>query len=424
MKIAKDILKSQLFRIGSLNSASVVIKICIGLITSKIIAVFVGPGGMALVGNLRNFIASVETVSTLGLQNGVVKYVAENEKNDAELHKILSTVFIGLGCVALILSGVLFLFSGFWSDVVFGSEFEYAFVFKALAIALPWYACSIIMISVINGLSRFRQVIYITIWGNVIGLVVSAVLIWKLQTLGALLSIIIAPSLLFFVAWYFITKEFRFANYVSFSGFSSDVLKNMGSYALMAFVSSVILPLVFLSIRNNVIEKIGAEQAGFWEAISRISLYYMMFVSTILVVYFLPKLVQAKSDLETKGIFYSYYKSIIPVFIAALVVLFFVRDFVIQILFTSEFSPVSGLFLWQLLGDVLKALSLILGYNLIAKKKTGFFIFSEIASMSVMFFASSYFILDYGIEGVVMAHFVTYLVYLLILAIYLRKSLF
>ena len=42
-----------------LNSASVVLRIGVGFITSKFIAVFVGPSGMALVANFRNFVFKI-----------------------------------------------------------------------------------------------------------------------------------------------------------------------------------------------------------------------------------------------------------------------------------------------------------------------------------------------------------------------------
>jgi PST family polysaccharide transporter len=64
----------------------------------------------------------------------------------------------------------------------------------------------------------------------------------------------------------------------------------------MAFVSSVIGPIVFLAIRNYVIQTIGLQEAGYWEAISRISSYYLLFATTILSIYFLPKLSLAKND--------------------------------------------------------------------------------------------------------------------------------
>lgn len=424
MKIVRDIVKSSLFGVTSLNSIGVLLKIGIGLITSKIIAVFVGPSGMALVGNLRNFLSSLETISTFGIQNGVVKYVAENEKDENQLRKILSTVFISLVLMAIALGCILFFLADYWNQSIFGSEFKYAFIFKALAIALPWYAASVILISVINGLSRFKEVIYITIAGNVIGLLVSVAMILQWQTFGALLAIIISPSLVFFVAFYFLNRQLHFFRFIRSKDFSFGVIRNMSEFILMALVSSVVSPLVYLAIRNSVIVQIGIQEAGYWEAMSRISTYYLMFITTILVVYFLPKLVHAKSDIETKSVILSYCKGIMPVFVLGLTVLFFLREFVIQLLFTQEFAGVSDLFAWQLGGDILKGFSLILGYNLVAKKHTVAFIVTEILSASTLFILTQLLLPLYGIEGVVMAHFGSYVLYLMALLIYFRKIIF
>ncbi|UOK41242.1 MULTISPECIES: O-antigen translocase [Flavobacterium] len=400
------------------------IKIAIGLITSKVIAIFIGPSGMALVGNLRNFFSGVETVSVLGFQNGTVKYVAENERNESELKKIISTALITLFSLAIIISISLFALSSYWNLKIFGSNNQYGFVFKALAIALPWHAANFIFVAIINGLRKFEKVIYISIFGNIISLIITVVLIVYLKTYGALLAVVISPSLLFFVSYYYINTEFPVLKYLSIRHFDFVILKDLMSYTLMALVSGVLGPFVFLAIRNHVIENLGVEHAGYWEAVSRISTYYMMFLTTLVTLYFLPKLILTTNDKETKAVFYSYFKNIIPLFVLALLCIFFVRDLIIRILFSPEFFSVSDLFFWQLIGDVFKALSLILGYLLLAKKMTRLFIVSELLSFTVQYFLSVYLMKQYHIEGVVMAYFITYLVYFLFLSICLRDKLF
>jgi O-antigen/teichoic acid export membrane protein len=420
----KKITQTNLFKITSLNSLSVLLKIGIGLVTSKLLAVFVGPAGMALVGNLRNFSSSLESISTLGFQNGIVKYVAESKDDKHQLQKTISTVFISLLAVAVFLSGILYFFAAFWNMQIFGINFEYEIVFKATALALPWFAISIFLLSVINGLGKFKEVIWINIIGNAVGLLVSIVMIVQYKTLGALLSIVISPALLFFATYYFISKEFNFLKTIHYNYFDFQVIKNLSSYSLMALVSSVFGPLVFLTIRNNVIQVVGIEQAGFWETITRISTYYMLFVTTILTVYFLPKLSAAKDNLETKSIFWSFYRNILPIFIVGVIAIYFTRFFIIKLLFTNEFLPVTTLFFWQLFGDVLKVISLILGYQFFAKKMTFAFIISEILSLGVLYFSCQYLITFFGIQGIVMAQALDNFIYLLVLGIYFRKSLF
>lgn len=87
MEFLRCIARLPLFKITSLNSLSVLVKIGVGVVSSKVMAVFVGPSGLALVGNFRNFITSIEALSTLGLQNGVVKYVVDTKDDEAALKK-------------------------------------------------------------------------------------------------------------------------------------------------------------------------------------------------------------------------------------------------------------------------------------------------------------------------------------------------
>lgn len=403
---------------------SVLIKIGIGLITSKVIAIFVGPAGMALVGNMRNFMTSIESIGTLGLNGGIIKTVAENKDDSEKLSKILSTVLIAFLSVAIVLSMVLFFLSDYFNHKIFGEDYQYAFVFKALAVAIPFYTLSIFFLSVINGLGKFKNVIYINIIGNVIGLLVSVLLITRFQTMGALMSIVITPSLLFLATSYFINKELSILSLLRKNKFDFSIIKDLSSYSLMAFFSAIFGSFVYLSIRKNVIDTVGIQEAGYWESVARISSYYLMFVTTLIGVYYLPKLSTSKKTEETRAIFLNYFKSILPVFILGAIVIYFLRFFIIETLLTKEFIPMEGLFFWQLSGDVFKVASFILAYQFIAGKMTTAFIVSEVFSLSLMFGSSYYLTSLFGVEGVVIAYCLTYFIYFIILTFYFRKTIF
>ena len=424
MSFIKKITQTELFKISSLNSVSVLIKIGIGLIASKLLALFVGPTGMALVGNFRNFIATLESVSTLGFQSGIVKFIAEKKNDEESLKKIIATVFITLAGFAILLSGFLYFFASFWNEMLFGVHFKYAFVIQVLAVALPWYAISVFLLSILNGLEEFKKVIWLAIIGNIIGLLVSLILVVQYKTLGALLSSVISPALLFFATFYLVNKKISFFTIIRFYNYDFKIIKSLASYSLMVLVSSVFGSMVFLAIRNNIIRNVGLEQAGYLETMIRISSYYLLFISTLLGVYYLPKLVLANNNQDTKKVFWSYYKNILPPFCFALLILYVMRFFIIKLLFTSQFLPVASLFFWQLLGDVFKAAALILGYQFFAKKITLAFIVSELFSLALLYFSSNYLLTIYGIQGAVMAQAFDNFMYLLVLLFYFRKKIF
>jgi O-antigen/teichoic acid export membrane protein len=424
LQYLKKISSTPLFRISSLNSVSVLVRIAGGLVASKIIALFIGPAGLALVGNFRNFLTSIDNFSTLGFQNGIIKYVAENDKDEQKLRKIITTVFVTVLAAILLISTLLLLISGYWSRWIFSGTTEFAWVFKVLAFSLPWYTGNLIIMAVLNGLGKYKNIIFINIWGNSTGVLLSALLIWKLHMPGALLGLIVSPLLMFVISFYLLKKQMPGLLSLKLKAFDPDVLKGLFSYSLMSLFTAVLGPVVYLSIRNNLISNVGQDEAGFWEAINRISSFYLMFVSTLLTVYFLPNLAMAKDNSETRKVFRSYYKGVVPLFAIGLIVIFFMREFIVKLLFTSEFVPMTNLFFWQLLGDFLKVCTLILGYEFFAKKMTRAFIVFETLSFMLLYFASNYFIKLYGTEGAVMAHAFNYAVLLITFIIYFRKKLF
>lgn len=425
MERITDILKKPIVKIASLNGVSVVVRIMGGLITSKVMAEFIGAAGFAVIGSLRNFLTYAESFSTLGMQNGIIKYTAENEKDEQKLHSILATVFISLLGAIIIVSLALLALSEYLSQWVFQDYNKvYTWVFKVLAFSLPWYTGSLIFMAVLNGLGRYKQVIWLNISGNILGVLLSALLMWKFHTNGALLGLILFQALFFFISFYSIWRRFPGFTFLKLKHFDFSLLRGLLSYSLMTLVTVLSAPLIYMSIRSELVRKYSLETAGHWDAMSRLSSFYIMFASTMLTVYFLPKLSVAQTHAETKRIFLNYYKSMLPLFAVGLLVIYVLRKFIIRLLFKEEFMPMEELFLWQLLGDFLKVGSLILGFQFFAKKLTRAFIISEIISLIILYFSSMYFIELFGARGAVMGHAATYFLYWAVLAVYFRKQLF
>lgn len=423
MSVVKKIRSSELFRITSLNSISVLLKIGVGLITSKVLAIFVGPTGMALLGNLRNFLVSMENVASLGFQSGIVKYVAENEKDNEGLKKVISTLFCCLFLVTIVFGILLFVFAEYLNTFIFGKYYHFEYVFRLLAFVLPLHIGGLYMNAVINGLGKFKKVIYITIIGTFLSVLVTVILVFQYQIYGALISIIITPGLLFFVSLFFLLEDFSITTFFKPGLFDWNLLQNLSHYFLMALVSGIFGPLVLLLVRNHLIASVSINAAGYWEAMSRISSYYLLFLNTLITVYYYPKMVLAENDSETKEVIQGFYKHIVPVFGIGLIVVFVLKNILIQLLFTDDFKPVEMLFFWQLIGDFFKGASLILGMQFFAKKMTKTFIVTELISLTILLF-SSILLIDYlKTEGVVIAHAITYILYTCVLVVIFRKSL-
>ena len=192
----------------------------------------------------------------------------------------------------------------------------------------------------------------------------------------------------------------------------------------MAIFSAIILPIITLFIRNYIIDNVGIEDAGYWEAMNRISKYYLMFVSTLLSLYILPRFSEIDNIKDFRKEVFNFYKTIIPIFGIGLILIYFLRHFIVLIVLTDEFQPVEDLFFWQLLGDFVKVLSIVIAYQFLAKRMFWHYIITEAFSVVTLYFTSQYLIDEFGVVGANMAHFATYFLYYGIILMIFYSSLF
>lgn len=412
-----------LVRVASLNSTSVLIRIISGVLTTKAIAVFIGPEGMALIGNLRNLLSSIHSVSILGLYNGVVKYVSDFKNNIVELSKTISTAFY-LGFISTtIVSFFCYYNAETLNHWIFGA-YNYSYIFKVIALAVPFYSLNMFSFSIINGFSKYKILLVINIIGQILGLSITLILIWQNNIDGALLSVVITPSIIFLITLVAIINRKSLASQVKASNFSLSSIKKLSVFSLMALITAIILPLVTIIIRNYIIENIGMKEAGYWEGMNRISTYYLMFVNSLLALYILPRFSEINKIKEFRKEVFNFYKTLMPAFGLGLVLIYFLRPFIITLLFSNEFKAMEDLFFWYLLGDFVKVLSVVIAYQFLAKKMFWHYMITEVFLVTLIYFSSIYFIDLFGVRGATIAHFVTYSTYLGVILLIFGTPLF
>ncbi len=422
-KLKAHIANNLLLKITSFNSIAIFINVIVGVLTSKALAEFVGPKGMASVGNLRDFLKTIYALATFGIFSGVVKYTAEHKKDQAELQKVLSTALVVILVATLIVSVILYAGASYWNSLIFeGKEFSY--IFKILALVLPLYALNMFCLGIINGFEKYKKFIVVNIVGYLVNLVITVYLVWKYQLDGALVALSIVPSILLIVSLILLYKERVSLPKFKSKAFSKEYFKKYLSYTIMAAVSAFIFPIIYVFVRNHIIETIGENEAGYWEAMQRISNQYLIFVTSLLSLYVLPKLSENKTIQGFRSIVFSFYKTILPIFGIGLILIYFLRIYVIEFVYNEEFLATESLFIWQLLGDFFKVISLVIAYQLYAKKMLGHYLFVEIASLGLFYYLSIYLTNEVGIEGVVMAHCIRSFIALALLVLIFWKSLF
>ncbi|WP_296314220.1 O-antigen translocase [Winogradskyella sp. UBA3174] len=413
-----------LVKAARLNTANITIKIITGILISKFIAVYIGPYGMALIGNLRNFMSAIQSLAIAGLYKGVVKFISQCKNDALELSKTLSTVFYSGFFSSLILAFLCYYNAEFINDLIFSSNYNYTYIIKVLAIVLPFYALNMFIFSIMNGFSKHKILLIINIIGQVLGLLVTLVLIKQENIDGALIAIVITPALTLLITIVGILYRKNLVSFIKISNVSFSILNKLSPYMIMALVSSIALPIVTIIIRNYIIDEIGIKEAGYWEAINRVSNYYLMFINSLLALYILPRFTQINTKKAFRKEVFGFYKTIMPLFATLLLIIYLTRSLLVPFLFTEEFTPVEDLFGYQILGDFIRVLSMVIAYQFLAKKMFSHFIILEIFLFVIMYLSSIYLIDIFGLKGAVMGHCISYLMYFSIILLIFGSSLF
>ncbi|MEP3838943.1 MAG: O-antigen translocase [Algibacter sp.] len=424
-KLIQYINNKVLVKIASLQSASVFTRILGGILTSKAIAIFIGAEGLALIGNLRNFVSAFQTIATFGFYKGIVKYIAKFKEDSLNLSKTLSTSYY-MGFIATVMVSFFCYFEAEWiNDIIFPTYNDYAYVIRIFAIAIPFYSLNMFSFSIMNGFSKYKILIIINIIGQVLSVAIALLLIFQNKIDGALISVVIAESLIFLITLVGIINRKSLINHIKLSNVSYSLLKKLSPYSLMGLFTAVLMPFVTIAIRSYIIDNLGYKDAGFWEAMTRISDYYLMFVSSLIVLYLLPRFTEINGFKAFKKEVLSFYKTIIPIMLVGLLLIYVLRHFIVLVIFSEEFKPVEDLFFWQLLGDFVKILSIVIAYQFLAKKMFWHYILTEAFLVIILYTTSVYFIDLYDhVEGAVIAHFVSYLMYYGIILLIFGSSLF
>ena len=409
---------------GSLNAIAVGTQALVSLIINKVIAEILGPGGIALIGNLKNFSTTIQSIGRLGLYNGIVKYAADFKEDDEQYKKMWTSCFYICLASSMLVSLILWIGASFWSQKIFYTP-DYEIIIKSLSVVLPIYTFNSLLLGIINGWSRYKKYLLINISMSVISLIITLLLIFRLNLEGAFLAIILNPGISLIVTIIILRKSLNDIIKIPLKTyFSIDHIINLGNYSAMALFSSVIGSTILIWIRNYIISSEGIDEAGYWEGMRGISNQYMIFVSTLISLYLLPRLSAIKETKDFKKEIWSFYKMILPVFLVGLLIIFFLRNFIIEVLLSDQFLPIKDLFKWQLAGDFFKVLSYVLACQFIAKKMIWNYLISEFLSFSFLYIVSMYLIDSYGFIGATIGYTLDYIFYFLVLIILLRKQLF
>lgn len=419
-KISNFFFKSEFALALSTTSIATGTQMLAVIIINKILAITIGPSGIALIGQFTNFKDLVINFANGSLGQGVTKYIADPK---FENKKILATSNLFTTIISILTGILVIIFSNSLSNFLFRT-IEYSYVFTIFGFTVPFFAFNNLLISTVNGFRNYKLLAKLKIVNSLIALCISGSLVWNFLLDGALIAQAINTSIVFLASLLIIYK-IR-SNYFSFNieMFDKKIFKKLLAFTLMALTSMMLKPIVQIYLRDYIILSSGEFEAGIWEAVRKLSIYYTQIITAALGVYYLPRLSSLNTNLELKKEIINGIRKVIPLIIFLGFFIFWLKKWIILLLFSEDFSTMNGLIFPQLIGDFFMILSFMIAYLMLAKAMVKLFVISQIVFYSLQTIFSISFFKIAGIEGMIWANTLNYFLYLIFVTLVFRKILF
>ena len=237
-----------LIKTSILSAIATVIKMINGLVLVKIIAMYVGPSGLAFIGQFQNFLTILMRFATGAINSGVVKYTAEYREDEKEKQKLWSTAIrISLGATFFV-SLMLIIFHNYLSTLFFKTD-EYGSIFLIFAVTLVFFVLNSLLLAILNGQKEIKKLITVNILSSFVGLILTGGLTYFFGLYGALVSYVTGQSLVFFVTLGFVFKSQWFNIKLFTTQLDKGYVKKLGKYTAMAITSALTVPVAHMVIR-------------------------------------------------------------------------------------------------------------------------------------------------------------------------------
>ena len=368
----------------SLIGASSIINIVMSIVRQKVLAVYLGPGGIALFGIYNVILDLTACTAGLGVQSSGVRQIAVSLSNEdaTKVARIARTLTVTSWVLGALGAAVLIALAGPVALLSFGSEARASgVVLLGLAVMLRIVAGA--PAALIQGNRRIGDMARMTVVGAVLNTVVALPLVYFFGEAGVVPSLIAVALTSWMAAQWFAHKIKLPKSRLSWSDYTTETwfLVRLG----FAFMASGLLTAgsAFL-IRIIIVQHDGVEAAGNFQAAWALGGIYVGFILQSMGADFYPRLSAAADDNGACNLMVNE-QSRISILLAGpgLLATLALSPLIMALFYSTQFADAVPLLRWFCLGMLLRVIAWPVGFVVLAKGNQMIFFWSEAAGAAV-----------------------------------------
>lgn len=264
-----------------------------GFIVAKVIAVYTGPSGLAMLGQLQSVASSLTGIVNAPAASGIVRYTAEFAGDgDAVCANWWRAGVRWVGLILLILIPVIALLSAPLSTFCLA-------MMSIISCLLSWrFYCLLLQLgrflTQLPMAKKYKKFIAVGMISVIFSTLLMIALITYGHLEGALYAVAVQNGLIGILVFLCYLKEpwLKRRNFIG--KVKPEHMHSILKYMLMALTTAITLPVSLVLVRNILIQDVGWDAAGEWQAVWKISETYLAVITIALSTYYLPKLSSVK----------------------------------------------------------------------------------------------------------------------------------
>lgn len=396
-----------------------VFRTLISVVSSKFVAVYLGPVGFGLLSLLNNAVNIIVAITNFEFLTVATREVAlvSNSEDDSQLSKTIALLQRMAVVVGVLGAIVCLLFSKLLSTLTFGNaDKQHWFIILSFYLLITSFSNA--RMAVLQGVNNIKTLAICNVIAAFITAIGTVIIYYFLRIEGIIWVMLYSSIVLFLVTFYF-TRQYKLSvNSFGFKEFyhnSSPIFK----FGFFMSVNLILGQICNFGIRLYLNDSGASSQIlGYYEVSSVILINYLGLIFNAMSYDFYPKLVAICNDNEKVKQSVNHQIEIALILVTpGIIFLYIATPFLIELLYTKDFSSTFLILKTALFSVILKAVIFPLGYIVLVKgDKKLFFkqaLFSDFLNLVLSIGLYKY----YGLLGLGIAYFLNYAIY----AVYVYK---
>lgn len=409
--VSSSNIKSSL-KTTSLFGGVQIIGIVVSIIRNKFVALLIGPLGVGIVELYNSTIRLIKSLTDFSIQISAVRDVSIAYKSgDSTIFNHVTTLFSKIVWFTGILgAGICFLGSPLWSRLTFGN-FNYTLGFALLSSVLLFNQLQSGKGVLLQSTGHYRYLALSGIIGNVMGLLTTVPIYYMMGIDGIVAVLIITAATAYILTYYYASKIKMQKTNLSIRQAIIEGRNMLGQGYLLS-INFLFSSLIFYILRIFITDKGGVEELGLYSASFAIINTYLNLIFQSMTQEYYPRISGLCSEISKFNDAVNSQIYLILLILGPLIAIFLTfSDKLLIILYSHQFSDAGLLMALSMVGVILQAPSVCMGYAFLAKgDNKAFFLYESIAKIQKLVTDILFYLL-WGLAGLGWSLIVSYTYY-------------